>query len=76
MNVAVAAEMLWGCLFTPIAAINRHVRLSYIFVGLTMVCAVLAYSWAVSWGATGVAAALLLLHVAMSVLVLLLRPRG
>lgn len=76
MNGAVAAEMLWGCLFTPIAAINRHVRLSYIFVGLTMVCAVLAYSWAVSWGATGVAAALLLLHVAMSVLVLLLRPRG
>lgn len=70
LNAAVAAEMWWGCLFTPIAAINRHVRLSYLFVGLTAVCAVLAYGWALSAGATGIAAALLLLHGGMSVLVL------
>lgn len=72
LNAAVAAEMGWGCLFTPIAAINRHVRLSYLFVGLTAVCALLAYGWALSAGATGVAAALLLLHSGMAVLVLVL----
>lgn len=73
LNAAVAAEMFWGGLFTPLAAINRHVRLSWVFVGLTLLLAVPTCLLAVSGGATAIAAMLLVLHGAMCVLVVTLR---
>jgi O-antigen/teichoic acid export membrane protein len=75
LNAAVAAEMFWGCCFTPLAAVNRHVQLSYVFVALTVACAAPAYWWATWAGATGIAISLLILHSVMSILVLMIKPR-
>lgn len=68
--LSVAAEMVWSAAFAPLSATNRHVRISYIFVGLTLAWVPLAYLGALSAGLNGVAAALLLLNGAMLVLLL------
>jgi O-antigen/teichoic acid export membrane protein len=66
--LSVAAEMLWTSRFSPLAATNRHVRLSNAFVVLTVICAPIACFCGVRWGAAGVAAALLALNVIMALL--------
>ena len=62
---AVAAEMLWSALLTPIAAVNRHGGVTGAF--LTVALATMAAAGAVTeaWGLTGIAAALLAAHAAM-----------
>jgi O-antigen/teichoic acid export membrane protein len=76
LMLSVAAEMFWSCRLTPLTAINRHVRLSYIFVGVVAVCAPLAWVGATHYGATGIATALLVVYGAMSILISALRPPG
>ncbi|MBV8473244.1 MAG: hypothetical protein JO107_00155 [Hyphomicrobiales bacterium] len=76
LMLSVAAEMFWSCRLTPLTAINQHVRLSYLFVGAVAICAPLAWLGAASWGATGIAAALLVVYAAMSILITALRPSG
>jgi O-antigen/teichoic acid export membrane protein len=71
MNAAVIAEMIWVYLFTPISSINRHVRLSYLFVALTIGCAIPAWHGAVVAGPTGIALVLVSLHVVMCAILLI-----
>lgn len=62
---AVAAEMLWSALFTPVASVNRHGGVTVVF--LLVATAALAGSAALApvFGLSGIAAALLAGHVVM-----------
>ena len=66
MLLAVAAETLWNCGITPLSSTNRHTKMSYLFVGLTLACSVLGWYLALQDGVTGIAVALVVLHIAMS----------
>ena len=66
MLLAVAAETLWNCSITPLSSTNRHTKMSYLFVGLTFACSVLGWYLALQDGVTGIAVALVVLHIAMS----------
>lgn len=59
---AVAAEMLWSALFTPIAAVNRHGTITMIFLVLSVMAIIAASLLAATYGLNGVAAAVLLAH--------------
>lgn len=62
---AVAAEMLWSALFTPIAAVNRHGRTTMIFLIVSAVTLAAAGPLTRGFGLSGIAAALLVAHAAM-----------
>lgn len=62
ITAAVAAEMLWGAAFTPMAAINRHVTTSYVFFTLSVVGIVSCYYAATSLGINSVGAILLIVQ--------------
>jgi O-antigen/teichoic acid export membrane protein len=61
--LAMDAEMIWSALFIPLAAINRHIRISYAFV----VFGILGLAWAYAAGPllASVTAPLLAVHVLM-----------
>lgn len=63
--VSVAAEMIWTTLFVPLAAINRHITISYVFAVSSMVGVAGCYGLGVPYGLPGTAAALLAVHVVM-----------
>ena len=63
--LSVGAEMVWSMLFVPISAINRHVGVSYVFVAICAVGLGGCYIADVKYGLTGVAFALLGVHVCM-----------
>lgn len=62
---AVAAEMLWSALFTPVMAINRHRGVTLAFALLATAAFGAAYPLAGQFGLSGVAVALLAVHAAM-----------
>jgi O-antigen/teichoic acid export membrane protein len=62
---AVAAEMLWTAMFTPISAINRHVAVTHWLLGTSMVGLGLCWLLAHRQGLAGAAIALLAVHGAM-----------
>ena len=62
---AVAAEMLWSALFTPVAAVNRHGRITMIFLIVSAVTLAAAGPLTRGFGLSGTAAALLVVHAAM-----------
>lgn len=62
---AVAAEMIWSSLFTPIAAVNRHGATTVIFLVLAAATVAVAGPLTDAFGLNGIAAALLIAHVAM-----------
>jgi O-antigen/teichoic acid export membrane protein len=62
---AVAAEMLWTAMFTPISAINRHVAVTHWLLALSTAGLALCWALAHRAGLAGVAAALLAVHGAM-----------
>jgi O-antigen/teichoic acid export membrane protein len=67
---AVAAEMVWSAAFTPIAATNRHVEVSYVFAILAIFAVAAIYLFASAMGIEGVAACVLTAHVLMAAVTL------
>ena len=59
---AVAAEMLWSALFTPVAALNRHGKITAIFLILSVLAITAASLLAPMYRLSGVAAAILCAH--------------
>ncbi len=55
---AVVAEMIWGALFTPMAAINRHMSSSHLYGVLSVIGIVVCYPLA-AWGGMNAAGAML-----------------
>jgi len=62
---AVAAEMLWTAMFTPISAINRHVAVTHWLLGASVVGLGLCWLLAHHTGLAGAATALMAVHCAM-----------
>lgn len=74
---AVSAEMLWSALFTPVAAVNRHGRVTLIFVILSVVALLAARPLTAALGLSGTAIALLAAHgVMIPVVIVMGRRRG
>lgn len=71
LNLAVAAEMMWGAIITPLAAINRHTRLAYSFVLLASGAIALGALLVRPFGLVGVTAPILAAHGVMVVLAVL-----
>lgn len=63
--LSVAAEMIWTTLFVPIAAINRHITISYTFAVLSIIGVAGCYVLGVAYALPGTAIALLAVHVVM-----------
>lgn len=63
--LSVAAEMIWTTLFVPLAAINRHVTISYAYAALGAIGVAGCYGLGIAYGLPGTAAALLAVHVLM-----------
>jgi O-antigen/teichoic acid export membrane protein len=63
--LSVAAEMIWTTLFTPLAAINRHITVSYLFAGASIVGVAGCYVLGVPYALPGTATALLAVHLVM-----------
>jgi O-antigen/teichoic acid export membrane protein len=63
--LAVAAEMIWTTLFVPLAAINRHITISYTFAVLSIIGVAGCYGLGVPYALPGTAIALLAVHVVM-----------
>lgn len=63
--LSVGAEMIWTALFVPLAATNRHVRVSYAFAVLSLIGICACYFSAASYGLTGAILAVLGVHIAM-----------
>jgi O-antigen/teichoic acid export membrane protein len=63
--LAVAAEMIWTTLFVPVAAINRHITISYTFAVLSMIGVAGCYVLGVPYALPGTAIALLAVNVVM-----------
>ena len=70
MIAAVAAEMAWAALFTPIAAINRHMKVSNLFGALSIVAIIACYMLAMVGGISAVGAAIVVVHVIMLVYII------
>lgn len=62
---AVAAEMLWSALFTPVAAVNRHGAITMIFLILSAGAIAIAGPLTRQFGLSGIAATLLVAHAVM-----------
>jgi O-antigen/teichoic acid export membrane protein len=65
---SVAAEMLWTAMFTPVSAINRHVRVTNWLFCASGVGLVLCWLLASRLGLTGAALALLAVHGTMIII--------
>ena len=76
MVAAVAAEMLWTAMFTPISAINRHIRVTYWLLGVSVIGVMLCWLLVYHVGLAGAALALLGVHGAMIVVCLLVGRAG
>jgi O-antigen/teichoic acid export membrane protein len=68
---AVAGEMLWTAMFTPISAINRHVAVTHWLMALSIAGLGACWTLTRAFGLTGTAAALLVVQVAMTLVCLL-----
>jgi len=66
--LSVAAEMIWTTLFTPLAAINRHIIVSYSFAFLSIAGIGACYFLASAYGLIGIGIALLVIHLVMVVI--------
>jgi O-antigen/teichoic acid export membrane protein len=62
LNAAVAAEMTWGAIFTPLAAINLHTRVSYCFAVISILAIAISAAVAPSAGIVGVMLPVLATH--------------
>lgn len=62
---AVAAEMLWSALFTPIASVNRHGAVTLIFLLVAAMTLAAAAALAPTFALSGISAALLAGHLTM-----------
>jgi O-antigen/teichoic acid export membrane protein len=60
--LSVAAEMMWTTLFAPLAAVNRHIAISYVFAVLSFLGVAGCYWLGGSYGLTGTVSALLAVH--------------
>jgi len=67
---AVAAEMVWSALMTPLGAVNHHTAAGYSFSGLSVVGIVICVVLAPSHSLTGIAAAILAVHLCMCLIML------
>jgi O-antigen/teichoic acid export membrane protein len=63
--LSVAAEMIWTTLFVPLAAINRHITISYTFAVLSTIGVGGCYVLGVPYGLPGTAIALIAVHLVM-----------
>ncbi len=63
--LSVAAEIVWTTLFVPLAAINRHITISYMFAVLSIVGVAGCYVLGVSYALPGMAVTLLAVHLVM-----------
>jgi O-antigen/teichoic acid export membrane protein len=63
--LSVAAEMIWTTLFVPLAAINRHITISYTFAVLSIIGVGGCYLLGVPYGLPGTAFAVLVVHIVM-----------
>ena len=75
LAMAVAAEMIWSALFSPVAAINRHSRLTIGFAVVAGAGVALAWLLAPRLGLSGLALAMLGAHLAMIVICVRARRR-
>ena len=66
--LSVAAEMIWTTLFTPLAAINRHIIVSYSFAFLSIAGIGACYFLASAYGLIGIGIALLVINLVMVVI--------
>jgi O-antigen/teichoic acid export membrane protein len=60
--LSVAAEMIWTTLFAPLAAVNRHITISYVFAVLSMIGVIGCYLLGGPYGLPGTVSALLAVH--------------
>ncbi|MDF8334998.1 lipopolysaccharide biosynthesis protein [Novosphingobium cyanobacteriorum] len=65
MLCAVALEMIWTSLFTPLSSINRHVLVTYILALLSLLGMLMSFAAAPKFGINGVAAILVAVNVGM-----------
>jgi O-antigen/teichoic acid export membrane protein len=73
MTLAIAAEMMWSSISTPLSSINRHVTFSYLSLAICVIGMVPLYLLTASMDLVGAAAAMLAIHIAILLLCYMLR---
>jgi O-antigen/teichoic acid export membrane protein len=66
---AVAAEMIWTTLLIPLASVNRHTLIGYIFTPLAVTALIASYFLGRQGGLTGLTVPLLAIHTMMILIV-------